>query len=107
MSVPTIQNLIMINQPWLRKMPAKSAKAAQKSKFCTENRHLSEPLYSLKMRLLVENKLFLVSFTTSFTITIWQRGKLGSPKEGNLKLILDTFGHFCLPGRSSKDKDKI
>ena len=76
MLVITISNLVMINQPNLIKMYAESGKVAQKGNFVKKIDIFSEPIYSLNMRLLVENNLFLMSlfFTfhkpTGFTVTI-------------------------------------
>lgn len=76
---------MIIRQPWLKKMLGKSDNIGQKEDFMLIN----EPIYPLKIRLFIENNLFLVSliFPLLFNellvlIVIYEGAKTGPLKKG-------------------------
>ena len=62
-----VLNLVMIPQPWLKRMSRESGKVARKRIFCN-NWNLAGPIYPLKMRLSVKNNETDITFFSSFQV---------------------------------------
>lgn len=91
-----VLNLVMIAQPWLKRMSRESGKVARKRIFC-DDWNLAGPIYPLKMRLSVKNNETDITFFSLFssifsTVANWERIKPEFPKEGSQRLILAIFG---------------